>query len=57
MPNDASLMILDILECKVCLKEIPVSEAKMAEADEYVYHFCGLECYAKWRAQEEPEAS
>lgn len=52
MPNDESLMILDILECEVCLKEIPVSEAKMAEADEYVYHFCGLDCYARWRAQE-----
>lgn len=37
--------------CEVCLKEIPVSEAKTAEAVDYVAYFCGLECYAKWKNQ------
>ena len=35
--------------CKVCLTEIPVSEAKVEEASDYVAYFCGLECYDKWR--------
>ena len=35
--------------CEVCLKEIPKSEAKSAEVNDYVLHFCGLECYAKWQ--------
>ena len=35
------------------MKEIPISEAQSEEADDYVRHFCGLECYARWRAQKE----
>jgi len=38
----------NMVECSVCLKEIPKSEAKIAEAQDYVQHFCGLECYQKW---------
>lgn len=38
--------------CAQCLKEVPVSEAKVAEAVDYVAYFCGLECYAKWAGQE-----
>ena len=41
------------VSCEVCLKEIPVSEAKVDEASDYVRHFCGLECYAAWKEQEE----
>ena len=37
--------------CEICIKEVPISEAKSEEASDYVYHFCGLECYAKWREQ------
>ncbi len=37
--------------CEVCLKEIPISEAKSAEAVDYVQYFCGLECYDKWNKQ------
>jgi len=37
------------VECKVCLKEVPISEAKSEEATDYVAHFCGLECYTKWK--------
>lgn len=39
--------------CDVCFEEIPVSEAKNHEASEYAQHYCGLECFARWRAQEE----
>lgn len=36
------------VQCSVCMKEIPASEAKNAEAADYVAHFCGLDCYEKW---------
>lgn len=39
------------VECEVCLKEVPISEAKSEEATDYVVHFCGLECYEKWKQQ------
>ena len=39
--------------CEICMKEIPQSEAMVAEATDYVLHFCGLECYAKWKARDE----
>lgn len=37
--------------CEICIKEVPKSEAKSEEASDYVHHFCGLECYAKWKEQ------
>jgi len=36
---------------KVCMKEIPFSEAVVPEAIDYVAHFCGVQCYDKWRNQ------
>jgi hypothetical protein len=41
------------VKCEVCLKEIPKSEAKCAEAVEYVAYFCGLDCYQQWRVNEQ----
>jgi hypothetical protein len=38
-----------IIPCEVCLKEIPRSEALNAEAEDYMVHFCGLDCTA-WKA-------
>lgn len=38
--------------CSVCLRDIPASEQSSAEAQDYVAHYCGLECYALWRGQE-----
>ena len=43
----------EIVPCEVCLKEIPVSEAKVDEATDYVRFFCGLECYSKWKKQDQ----
>ena len=40
-----------IIDCNICLKEVPASEAKSEEATDYVLHFCGLECYARWMEQ------
>ena len=37
--------------CEVCMREIPVSEAKSEEATEYVFYFCGIDCYGAWRAR------
>jgi len=42
---------VETVQCEICLAEIPLSEAKSAEADDYVMHFCGLECYDRWRNQ------
>ena len=37
--------------CEVCMKEVPVSEATVSEATDYVAYFCGLACYDKWKKQ------
>ena len=36
--------------CHSCGCDIPLDEAVVPEALPYVVHFCGLECYARWRA-------
>ena len=41
----------ELVSCDICLKEIPVSEAKNDEASDYVRHFCGVDCYDKWKHQ------
>ena len=43
------------VECNVCMKEVPVSEAKSEEAADYVVHFCGLDCYNKWKQQNQQQ--
>lgn len=35
--------------CEICLKEIPRSVAMSHEAQDYVLHFCGYDCYAEWQ--------
>jgi hypothetical protein len=42
---------VETIHCDVCMTEIPASEAKSAEAQDYVMHFCGLECYDRWSKQ------
>ena len=41
------------VKCDVCLTEIPESVAMSSEGDEYTQHYCGIECYDKWRESEE----
>lgn len=43
------------LHCDVCLKEIPGSAANSFEGPDYVYHFCGAECYARWEKQNQQD--
>lgn len=45
-PDDASPV-----RCPVCEREVPLSEAVVPEAGDYMAYFCGLECYARWRKQ------
>lgn len=54
--NDKPVEVERVL-CKVCLTEIPITEAIVPEATDYVAHFCGLDCYEKWKNQnKKPEA-
>jgi len=41
---------LERVACDVCEHDIPLSEAVVAEATDYVVYFCGLDCYDRWRA-------
>ena len=41
----------EMVNCEVCMKSIPKSESKNAEAVDYVAYFCGLECYDNWKKQ------
>lgn len=40
-----------LVSCEVCLKEVPASEAMVPEASDYFVHFCGLDCYQKWKSE------
>ena len=40
-----------LIACEMCMKEVPITEATIPEAADYVAHFCGLECYEKWKKQ------
>lgn len=46
---DKKLPEVVMVACDICRKEVPVSEATVPEAVDYVAHFCGLECYEKWQ--------
>ena len=37
------------ISCSVCQHDIPLSEAVVPEAADYVAYFCSLDCYAAWR--------
>ncbi|MFV1985185.1 MAG: DUF3330 domain-containing protein [Thiohalomonadales bacterium] len=41
----------ELISCEICIKEFPACDAKISEIDDYVMHFCGLECYDKWHKQ------
>lgn len=40
-----------IINCSVCCKEIPLDVIFTPEGAEYVEHFCGLDCYARFQAR------
>lgn len=41
------------MSCAVCGCEVPLSEAVVPEASDYVAYFCGLECYERWHSRAE----
>ncbi|MEW5755082.1 MAG: DUF3330 domain-containing protein [Pseudomonadota bacterium] len=43
----------ETIACDVCMKEIPKDLATSEEGVEYVYHFCGQECFDKWHRQKQ----
>ena len=43
-----------LVSCKVCLEEIPKSEATVPEAVDYFVYFCGPDCYEKWKNDRRP---
>ena len=45
----------DAVACKTCLEEIPESVSFSHEADEYTQHFCGIECYSRWKKEHKQE--
>lgn len=45
----ASDNVCEVLQCEMCMKEVPASVAQSFEGIDYVHHFCGLECLGLWR--------
>jgi hypothetical protein len=43
------------ISCSICMKEIPIDEASSFEAVDYVIHFCGLECFDKWKEKKQSQ--
>lgn len=37
-----------MLTCDMCLVELPPDDAIREEAEDYIAHFCGLECLERW---------
>lgn len=42
------------VSCRECLKEIPLSAALTPDGKDYIGHFCGIECYEQFTAQNKP---
>ena len=39
----------EVVSCAVCLAEVPKDLASSSDSQDYVQHFCGLECLAQWQ--------
>jgi ribosomal protein S26 len=40
------------LSCDECMRWVPAEKAVKAEAQDYLRHFCGLNCYSRWRKRQ-----
>ena len=49
--NRDAQVVRQRIPCEVCQHEIPLSEALVPEAADYVAYFCSLDCYAAWRTR------
>lgn len=43
------------ISCQVCKKIIPKAAAVHAEGEEYVLHFCNIECMDYWKKEQKEE--
>lgn len=44
------------IDCDACLTEIPPTVAQTPEGDDYIQHYCGLECHDQLvNADQEPK--
>ncbi|MGD8566615.1 MAG: DUF3330 domain-containing protein [Gammaproteobacteria bacterium] len=55
MSQSENSMQPKLVECAVCLEEVPASGAKNEETSDYVFHFCGIDCYAQWQEKAQRE--
>lgn len=39
----------EVVSCAVCLAEVPKDLATSSDGQDYVQHFCGLDCLAQWQ--------
>lgn len=53
MTTSEKLVEVELIECEICLREVPITEATNPEASDYVVHYYGLDCYERWTAQNE----
>ena len=44
--------VVEWVPCAVCQKEFPKSVALSSEVQDYVLHFCGIDCYEEWSADD-----
>lgn len=43
-----------VVSCAVCLAEVPADAVSVMDAQDYVLHFCGLDCLEAWQKQAAP---
>jgi hypothetical protein len=48
--NDIEVDV-ELVSCEICLREVPLNEATNPETEDYIVHFCGLECFEQWKRQ------
>jgi len=51
MGGDRSRETGEVVCCHACLREVPRSVATMAEGSDYLFYFCGAECFARWHGR------
>jgi hypothetical protein len=44
------------VHCELCKKEVPQSAAIVPESKDRLMYLCGLDCYEKWKTQEQRES-
>lgn len=38
-----------VLTCETCMRELPSDAVAISDAQDYVHHFCGLDCLEAWQ--------